>query len=46
MDSSNPLTAPKVTLFCGSGCAGAHDELIERGGRYAQLLGRAPALGL
>ena len=25
---------------------GAHDELIERGGRYAQLLGRAPALGL
>jgi ATP-binding cassette subfamily B protein len=25
---------------------GAHDELIERGGRYAQLVGRAPALGL
>ena len=25
---------------------GQHDELIERGGRYAQLLGRAPALGL
>jgi ATP-binding cassette, subfamily B, bacterial len=25
---------------------GTHDALIERGGRYAQLLGRSPALGL
>lgn len=22
-------TAPRVTLFCGAGCAGAHDEVVE-----------------
>lgn len=45
---STVQTADQIVVLDGGRIVerGAHDELIERGGRYAQLVGRAPALGL
>lgn len=33
--------APKVTLFCGSGCAGAHDELVALADKLKAPIGYA-----
>ena len=45
---STVQTADQIVVLDGGRIVerGQHDELIERGGRYAQLVGRAPALGL
>ena len=31
--------APKVTLFCGCGCVGAHDELLDLAGKLKAPIG-------